>query len=618
MPQPGKDAALQRPSFSPPAPLSHSDHECCRRPGLTVYARRTLAAEPTGHASAVLLEGAWDESASAERESLDQTLDGRFDWLDRQAEACAAAAIQHDEARTACGQSPLWLGALELRYQLVRLLRVCAFFQHVRPLARGEQVQLVVELPRDEDYVDLMGQLCTAASAELTVRERPGAGPRGPQFPPNATLRRWLGAVAERVQPRPERRPGQLQVVLCGNPRVLEPLVPTLLARGVGLWWLYDRFALHAFLRWRWRGVGQLVCNTSQAQHNSLRAAVPEQLDGLGVNLAPAVRRHAERWLQGHGARQSALATTIAEHFQRLRPRALVLDEDATPLARAAIAAARAVGTRSLVIQHGAPCCRFGFAPLAADAICVWGRSTRSQLLRWGVPDEQILVTGSPYHDQLRARMPTSLRVRAKSAVGYRFLLLASVAPRDERPDALALHLTRQSYAGLIRAALDGALAAGCRELVVKLHPRAGRDPILEAALAERPALSVRVVRRVPLEQLLREVDCVLSCGSSAGVDATLTGVPVIQLLPAGASDFLSREPWGLAGSVRTADELAQLARQVLSPTARRPARDPNVFGDFARSAAARIADEILSPRPSGCAVPEPHSALLLQPSSLP
>jgi hypothetical protein len=561
----------------------------------------------------VLLEGAWDEPASAERGSLDQALDGRFDWLDRQAEACAAAAIQYDEARAARGPSPLWLGALELRYQLVRLLRVCAFFQHVRPLARGEQLQLVVELPRDEDYVDLLGQLCAAAGAELAVRERPGAGPRGPQFPPNATLRRWLGAMAEHVQPRPERRPGRIQLVLCGNPRVLEPLVPTLLAQGVGLWWLYDRFALQAFLRWSWRGVGQLVCNASQAQHNTLQAAVPEQLDGLGVNLAPAVRRHAERWLQGHGARQSALATTIAEHFQRLRPRALVLDEDATPLARAAIAAARAVGARSLVIQHGAPCCRFGFAPLAADAICAWGRSSRGQLLRWGVPDGQILVTGSPYHEQLRGRMPASARTRARSAGGYRFLLLATVAPRDERPDALALHLTRQSYAGLIRAALDGTLAAGCRELVVKLHPRAGRDPILEAALAERPELAARVVRRGRLEHLLRNVDCVLSCGSSAGVDATLSGVPVIQVLPQGASDFLSREPWGLAGTVRTADELALLARQVLSLGVRRPEPDSGVFGDFERSAAARIVDEILAPHSSRSALPEPHSAFSVE-----
>jgi hypothetical protein len=586
------------------------------RPRLMVYARRALVAAQPCAGPAVLLEGAWEEPHPTDRWSLDQTLDGRFDWLDRRVEACATELIRYDQAHAPPGRAPLWLGALELRYHLVKLLRVCAFFTHVRPLATGERVYLAVEMPRDTDYVDLVSQLCAAAGARLTLYELPGPPSSGPRFPPNRTLRRWLGHLAERIPPWPERQPGQAHVVLCGNPRVLDPLVRPLMAGGLGVWWLYDRFALRTFLTWHWRGVGQLVCNASQGDVDGLHASVPERFDALGVDLASAVRRHATHWLRAHGARQSRLAQAIEAHFRRLRPVALVLDEDATPLTRAAIAAARTVGARSLVVQHGAPCCRFGFAPLAADAICVWGRSAKSQLLRWGVPENQILVTGSPYHEQLRKRLSPRGRAPVGHEAGYRFLLLATIAPRDERPDALALHLTRQSYADLIRAALDGALAAGCRDLVVKLHPRAGRDPVLSAALAARPALRVRVVRRGRLERLLRGIDCVLSCGSSAGVDATLSGVPVIQVLPAGASDFLSRESWGLAGTVRTADELAQRAGQVLSPTARPPVLDPDVFGSFDHSATARIVEEILAPHEPAAPVPEPRSSVSLHPSA--
>jgi hypothetical protein len=168
----------------------------------------------------------------------------------------------------------------------------------------------------------------------------------------------------------------------------------------------------------------------------------------------------------------------------------------------------------------------------------------------------------------------------------------------------------------MVHAALDGVLQVGCRELTVKLHPRAGHDPILHAALAERPALAARLVRRGGLERLLRGIDCVLSCGSSAGVDATLSGIPVIQVLPAGASDFLSREPWGLAGSVRTADELCHLLRKVLAPGCPPPSLDPNVFGRFDGLAAERIADAILAPVPDRTPVPEPHSSFILQPAS--
>lgn len=625
MPQPAKDGAG--------SPFS-----------LVVYARRGLIDAPlAADDETLLLEGAWDGRSAHNRWSLDRAIDGRFDWIDRHADARAADLIRYESSllanalpatsisplaraagegagvRAGCAaahRSPLWLAALELRYHLVKLLRLGAFFDHVRPLSANDRVQLVVETPRDTDYVDLLTQHCHAAGAELAVRQIAGPEAPLPQYPPNRGLRRWLGAMGAWLQPATAGRPGQTQVVLCGNPRVLDPLVGPLREHGAGVWWLYDRFALRSFLAWRWRGVGQLVCNSSQATDNVLQASVPDRVEVTGVDLAPAVRRFADRWLRVHGPRQSFLVDALAAHFHRVRPAAVVLDEDATPWARAVLAAARDVGARSLVVQHGAPCCRFGFAPLAADEICVWGRASRSQLLRWDVPENQVRVTGSPYHDRLRRRLRAG-RSRIGAGTGApRLLMFATVPPRDERPDALAIHWTRTSYADVLRASFDGALRAGCREMIVKLHPRAGRDPILDAAIADHPRLAVRLVRRGRLERLLRGIDCVLSCGSSAGIDATLSGIPVIQVLPTGASDFLSREPWGLAGTARTADELRRLLAEALSPARRPAAIDPHVFSQFPTPAADRIVAAIFDRREQSSPVPEPHSSFVLHPSS--
>jgi hypothetical protein len=668
MPQPDNDAALDR-----------------QRPTLVVYSRRALIdAEPPDCDEALLLEGAWGLPASAGRWSLDQSIDGRFDWIDRQAEACAAElvsplALAAEEVLSggrsslppwpenpgqspglkragpagvqpralpgdcrpngsvscptldmcAAGEGPgvrafepaspsnaLWLAALELRYYLVKLLRVGAFFDHVRPLTPRDRVELVAQMPRDADYVNLCEQHCRRAGAQFEVRKIPGPEAGRPPFPPNPRLRRWLGAVAEWLQPSRDARPGQSQVVLCGNPRVLDSLVVPLQERGARVWWLYDRFALRAFVAWRWHGVGQLVCNASQAIENQLQVDVPQRLEMAGVDLAPAVRQFAERWLHSHGLRQSFLARTLADHFQRLRPAAVILDEDATPWARAVVVAARAAGARSLVVQHGAPCCRFGFAPLAADEICVWGRSAQSQLLRWGVPADQVRITGSPYHDRLRRQLQRRRPKPTAQSARPRLLMFATVPPRDERPDAVAIHWTRQSYADVLQAALEGASRVGCCELLIKLHPRAGRDPILDAAIANHPRLAVRLVRRGQLHQLLRGIDCVLSCGSSAGIDATLSGIPVIQILPAGASDFLSRESWGLAGIAHTAAELERLLQEALTSAGPPRPLDPNVFGRFDVSAAERIADAALQAPPQLAPVPEPHSSFILQPSS--
>ena len=56
--------------------------------------------------------------------------------------------------------------------------------------------------------------------------------------------------------------------------------------------------------------------------------------------------------------------------------------ETAEPLARAAVAVARRHGCRSFVVPHGAPCCRFGFSPAAADNLLAWGESSRRKNIK--------------------------------------------------------------------------------------------------------------------------------------------------------------------------------------------------------------------------------------------
>lgn len=101
-------------------------------------------------------------------------------------------------------------------------------------------------------------------------------------------------------------------------------------------------------------------------------------------------------------------------------------------------------------------------------------------------------------------------------------------------------------------------------------------------------------MRKASLERCLRDIDCVVSCGSSAGIDATLAGLPVVQLLPAGSGEVLPHDQWGLAGTARSAAELKVLVGQVLSGVCPPTAADPRVFGDLSGSAE-RIAEAVLT-----------------------
>lgn len=570
---------------------------------LQVYSRLDLVDQGlSAQTHAVLLEGAWPpEAAAPNRWSLDVSVGREFLWIDQQAEAMA-------EALAACGNAPsleapfnavsaAYLNALELRYYLLKLTRVVAFFTDVRPLGSAEAVELTAAAGRDEDYAALLEQLCRRAGIACRAQWVDGPRGRGSAFPPNSILRRTLSAVAQRLEPKLSRSDRRPRIVLCGNPRLLDPLCAALLAAGVRVWWLYDRFAVGTFARWRPWGAGQLVCDASQGRTNRLIAQVPSRLECCGVDLMPIVNAWLQRTVAAKGVQQTRLVERIDEHFSRVMPDVLLLDEDATPMKRAAVALGRAHGVTSMVIQHGAPCARFGFAPLAADRICVWGQAAQEQLVRWGIDPQRILVTGSPLHDRLRRRLTRLPRPAPGSQRDSRphLLLLATVPPRDDRPDLIGIHFTTQTYAEMLRVSLAGAERVGAR-LTIKVHPRTASDPILDRVLQGFPGVDVQVARRGRLEDMLGSADCLLSMGSSGGVDATLSGIPVIQVLPPGVDDLLPCDRWSLLGTAGTDEQLVALLQKALAARGTRmPEVGPAVFGDFSQPAAQRIVDEVFA-----------------------
>jgi len=587
---------------------------------LLVAAREELVdheqARPT---SAVLLEGSWPKGGF----SLDDAIDARFHWIDEAAvywAECLDELAPAEHLSSDLPASAAWLNALALRYYLVKLLRVVAYFTEVRPLTATDEVELLAQWGRDKDYVELIGQLCERAGAALHVKWNDRPAPLVTAFPANNRWRRTRARLSQWLEPASTGNSSR--VVLCGNPRILGPVAEELHRRNTRLWWLYDRFALGSWLRWRVRGVGQLICDSSQGQENRLLVPGIERVECRGVDLAGPLRRWFAERLETAGARQTRVLEQIDAHFRRLHPDALVLDEDATPFARAAVAVARRHGATSFVVQHGAPCCQFGFAPLAAERFLAWGPSSADQLMRWAVPEERIDVVGSPQHDRLyrelapppsepgraapiadrhgpaRITGEAGRHVPARSVTQAkrkpRILLLATVPPHDERPDAAWLHMTRGAYADMLHAAVATIAELPRVRLIVKLHPRAPHDPILEKTLAAHRSLKARLVRKASLERCLRNIDCVVSCGSSAGIDATLAGRPVVQLLPAGSGDVLPHDQWGLAGTARSAVELKALLGQVLSGSYQPAAANPHVFGDLCGSAE-RIAEVVLT-----------------------
>ena len=524
----------------------------------------TRADEP-----ALLLEGAWpDASTSPVRWSLDESINGRFAWIDAEASRLAAR-LEGASPRTS--DNAAYIHALPLRYYLVRLLRPIVFFQQVLPQALRAVCELFATPGRDGDYALLLAELARSEGFELHVHWNGGAEPPAAadrQSSPSAQNTRWrdwggklAGCFDRFLTVRGER--SAPRVILCGNTRLLAPVCQDLVARRINVAWLYEQFAFRTWLRWSGTGVGQLVCHADRGQVSAAHVASRSstELSTQGVSIGPLV----DRWLASQsaatGQRWSGFQTRLRELLKTSATAGLVLDQDATPLARAAIAAARQLSIPTWVVQHGVTGVRFGFAPLAADRFLAADRASCRQLVDWGVHRERIEVTGSPSLDALRESFATQRPTPGPGKTNERrpkFLLLASTPPRDQRPDAVTFHLTSQTYDELIEIACRAVASVDGAELLVKAHPRDPRGIALRNCLARFPELSARMVEQ-PLAQLLHGVDVVLSCASTAGVEAAALGWPVIQLLPRGSATLLPAADYGMIGTARNFGELVAL-----------------------------------------------------------
>jgi len=565
---------------------------------LHIITQPELARAPAPGASTVLLSGVWPHAVDRNIVQVDDVLDARYGWIDLEAERLAEVAGQSSVA---------WVNALALRYYLVKLLRVAVFFTQVQPILRGDRVWVTAG-PDDRDVAALLKQLCLRVGATCHVQRTNAIQPTSARPRTEEPWRRRMRRWAERLQPSAHAQGSGPKVILCGNPRFLDAICGELHRRGCRQWWLYDQFAVKPFLRWAPRGVGQLTCQATALDESSEHPT--PRLPSLlfeGIDLRPLVADWLTKRLASRADDQQRLTGQIAQHFDQFRPDLLVMDEDATPMKRIAVAMARRVGTKSFVVQHGAPVARFGFAPLAADGIFAWGQSSRDQFHRWGIPEDRIHITGSPSHDALQQSIRPH---RRRPGRRLRILLLATVPPRDARPDVIEMNMTSRAYQEMIEAAFAGVASLPGATLVVKPHPRAKDDPIVAAAIARHPDLKVQQIQGGRLAGRLRNVDCVLSCLSSAGIEATLAAVPVIQLVPRGAGRILPHAEWGLFGSATDAAKVSELIRRAVSGEVASPgAPIGDVFASVSswqnthgksQPAATRIADILIEQAVAG------------------
>lgn len=208
----------------------------------------------------------------------------------------------------------------------------------------------------------------------------------------------------------------------------------------------------------------------------------------------------------------------------RYRP-SLVLSAD-TSDARCRIYTllAAKIGIPSLEIQFGlagdeAVEWRF----FAADQVAVWGTDAKRALLKQGVPEASILLTGSPRHDSLvnqTAEGRAALRAQHFSGDPRAIVLLASTYVDSTHADFAHPSVLREMKVAVVESAKrhQGLI------LAVKPHPHENVDEMQELI---NGAANIRLFdKNLDIRNLIVVCDVFMSFGSTATIDALVAGKP--------------------------------------------------------------------------------------------
>ena len=105
--------------------------------------------------------------------------------------------------------------------------------------------------------------------------------------------------------------------------------------------------------------------------------------------------------------------------------KSVLIDEDISVDKNLFVQWCRTVGIPTYVLCHGVLGQKWGFVPLTADKIFVWGRASKAKLESWGVEPDRIIVSGNPLYTKYR---PHSI----KSAMKNECLNFDSDIPAEE------------------------------------------------------------------------------------------------------------------------------------------------------------------------------------------
>ena len=218
----------------------------------------------------------------------------------------------------------------------------------------------------------------------------------------------------------------------------------------------------------------------------------------------------------------------IRSFLEEDTPKCVVVDYEHFYVWSSLIQLAQGMSIPTMTLMHGEIYSAYGYTPVIADKVAVWGESQKRQLVGYGVDARRIVVCGCP-----------RIEPNVCCAINREAVIARLGLPPTKPIALLATNPVLPEYR--IRQVKDFCEALkGVEEIqgVVRLHPSESRS-VYEGCIEQCPWVRFYEAKEWTVEESLGIARVVVNHDSGFGADALVYGCPVIELddLPGGLTN---------------------------------------------------------------------------------
>ena len=251
----------------------------------------------------------------------------------------------------------------------------------------------------------------------------------------------------------------------------------------------------------------------------------------------------------------------------------LIFEADSRERERCLSIIASKLNIPTIVIQHGATVHPTSFAPSFCNKVLAWGKTSKEDFERYGLPTDKIVITGSSRYDQyIHLNQNSTSKEKIKNSTFENFgintnkkLFVLATIHNHFYKIASTLDFNHLEIEKMYYMTMNAIKKIPDSYLIIKLHPGDMRDDIPLKIKESLGIDNVSITKNYSIVDLIVSCDCFITGYSTSAVEAMILEKPIILINFRRCMEVIPYNKYNIFKTATNSEELFNLINESLN-----------------------------------------------------